>query len=416
MKLIFLFFSILIFTFCFGDICDKITSASAEFNLKLSKVGEEFGWHHIFNIDDTKYYDVSFFSNGVLRLEGQNKRLFKIGSKFRLENDVYTVKSCSYGILETKKMGDLYYFEVFSVTKSEDKVIISDPINQLNDYISFCNILSHKGEYTITLKNDYGVDFETKFYVNKIQLLNYYFIDMNVSLVYDNAYLQNDRNERDSVHGCKSYANSNSKLQLNDKSSYLIVDVKEKNEISDYRNGLCGILSVKGSYSIIYEKKIIGTFDVISQPHTSILYYNPTENVFFKFKLQYDVKSIFPKLKSDSRHYSISSCFENKDGSYMLVTNGLDRFNIYFDDVKVINQDTEYLLNRKEKHEKYLEEMFHLSKPIDDEEIRNLFLDLGISPDIVPDKFCYYSAATQKNQKFLLNYDKIRSDDNIIFF
>ena len=30
--------------------------------------------------------------------------------------------------------------------------------------------------------------------------------------------------------------------------------------------------------------------------------------------------------------------------------------------------------------------------------------------------FCYYSAATQKNQKFLLNYDKIRSDDNIIFF
>ena len=389
MKKILLIFVILISKFCFGDdICLKFKDKPAMFEVQLSKEGEYLSRGFVSSDSDRKDYDVILTSYGSVAKD-DFKVLFNIGSKFELNHELYSVKSCTRGILKVIKMDNIYYFHVSKVTKE----YISDPIHQLNPFYKLCNKLLSKGEYTLTLEDDFNNIFVTKFYVNSIKKINYYFEDLNTLVRYGDSYIVDEARHRTFVEGCRTYLDFSSRIQLSDSNSYKLIKVEAKEDINTYMYSLCGVLSVKGLYLLKKRNNPIGELNLTVEPYQSTYFgFQQLNNPYYKYKfrVQFSAFPNYPQFESiEGKTYGVESCFEEFNGNYGLRTDRKSsREPITFDSLDVVNQDTVYLINRKKILEENLEKKFKLSEPISDDEIKGLFLSLDIPVDSEDSQFC----------------------------
>ena len=364
------------------DLCNEFNNTHKNFNVELFKVSKSL--HHLSLESDTGYYNVTLTSLGAV----PNKKIpqsivFKIGAKFELNKEYYHVKSCKNEVLKTIHDGESVYFRVSTVKK-----IITDPIHELNESRSPCDILSHGGEYTIQLSDNSKNTLQARIFINHVKSINYFYETLISIVQYNEALLEIGKNRKISILSCKKYLNNNSGLQTKNKFSYDILSVKPEKDVSGYRFSLCGILSVLGEYELLVHKRVLGKLKVLEIPHQSTNNIGNPESRY-KFKVQYSSVNFPELILTDGSEYKIESCFENIDNSHILrADRTISDKRVFFDDVKILNQKIDYLINRDKKLEESLEKQYNFAKPIDNDEIMELFKNLGIPIDKEHSHFC----------------------------
>ena len=239
MKIIILFYALLIFNFAIAEnFCDQFGKDPEEFELTLEKQSDDFS-----GTTNNNTLKTDLFSNGVVK-SVTNQDLdnpfyitkFNIGSAFKLGDQKYTVISCRFNnSLKVNKHGvGVEYYKLLSVTKVyiNPFKVTSHPINIFKEFNSLCYELVNSGTYTVTLKNEEGNEVEGIVSIYSVSNISHYFIGKRIKVFYDQAYLQFNKERVSNIIMCEdSYIKENyeqSVIKIDSHKTYKILKIKKE--------------------------------------------------------------------------------------------------------------------------------------------------------------------------------------------
>ena len=365
MKFIFIIYSILILNYAIADKCQGL------FENRNSTVS--------LSDEKSKYQPAFLYSLGrKLKKNKEETNEFLSGSFLYLGEDhtPYTAKTCIDSTLTVSNPTDDLVLQ-FKIDNSEPTAIIQDPINELPELKSTCNILSFPGDYTLTIKDSYsGVSYIAEFIVHSTSRKVFFYDKYKSNITYNDAYLQVD-DKKIAISTCTDYFSNSILYYSNSRKSKIITTIIKHAPPSDILLNWCTLMSVTGLYQLIDHGQVIGEFKTNSESNYES--YNDLNELKYNIELtRSGIKPIYTDIHNNQ--VAIISCSTNKRNNYLFTDNYINNI-INFDSVKVLYQDTRHLKLYPMLINQQINEKYKLDERINQIEINGLLNDLKVPED-----------------------------------
>ena len=282
------------------DLCNEILNISGKYALLISPLIEEVkeGATPLPSDIGSQSLNANLLSYGAIDFyDDKHRSILNADSELFLDEKKYVAKSCEIDSLMTETSeGQKQYFKIAKILKNP---IVSDPIYQIKSLSSICKDLANVGNYELTIQDDDGNTFKSRFEVSATTSIDYHYSDFNTFVNYKNAVLSDDDGLKKKINSCKDYYPS-SRLRTekgtrgSSEQSYKIIKIDKKVTIPSYSKFFCGILSVPGIYLLKLNHQEVGTLNVIDKPYQSLYHPNYSKNYDFSFVLHWTL-AIFLK-------------------------------------------------------------------------------------------------------------------------